>query len=101
MPMQCGKLSESNHRPGLAPKSIAGKISWIHVVVFGRQDCQIKRRYFGKRSSRLILLSGLKLARVVVKPIQRPKKMMVIHRTRDNAATVLPARGADSYRSQR
>lgn len=40
----------------------------------------------GKRSSKLISGAGFELARVVVKPIQRPRKMMLIQSTSDKAA---------------
>src|SRR2546423_1787320 len=55
----------------------------------------------GKRLSKLISGAGATLARVVVKPIQRPRKITVIHITRERAAAALPAKGADESLSQR
>src|SRR5439155_15459870 len=56
-----------------------------------------------KRLSKLRSAGGgaITAARDVVNPIQRPRKMMVIHMASDSAAVVLPARGAAGALSQR
>src|ERR1051326_2367729 len=37
---------------------------------------------------------------VVVKPVHRPKKIMLIHKISDKAAATFPARGAEAFLSQ-
>src|SRR5436190_17083686 len=50
----------------------------------------------GNRSSKFISLgTDTGVARVVVNPIQRPRKMILIHRTSDTAAVALPPGGAE------
>ena len=57
--------------------------------------------YFGRSLSILMSGSAGGAARVVVNPIQRPRKMMPIQRSSDTAATVCPAGGAALSVSQR
>ena len=57
--------------------------------------------YFGKSSSILTSVSIFDAARVVVKPIQRPTKMTLIHKSSYRAATVLPDSGVFVSVSQR
>src|SRR6516162_5163617 len=62
-----------------------------------------KQHYLGNRFSMFTLSgSGFVLGRpVVVKPVQRPRKIIVIHKARERAAAVLPARGVFALLSQR
>src|SRR5215471_8939932 len=60
--------------------------------------------YFGNRFSMLISSAGsfFRYGRpVVVNPVQRPRKMIVIHKTREIAAAARPAGGALASLSHR